>query len=176
MINLDDCIELGFLTKPHGIKGHLVMKLANVSFDEIEEMELVFVMVDGLPVPFFIEEFSERNNDAILIKLADIDSEPEARKYTESVVFLDRNVLIHPRQDQPNISIYKGFEVIDKQHGLIGLFESLLDYDQNPVMQILKDRREILIPFNQEFLLEIDEEKHQIHVDCPDGLLELYLD
>lgn len=175
MINLDDCIELGFLTKPHGIKGHLVLKLTDVSFEEIEEMELVFVMIDGLPVPFFIEDFSKRNADTILIKLTDIDSESEARKYTKSEVFLNREVLTLPQAQQPNINVFKGFKVIDNRCGEIGSFDSLLDYDQNPVMRILKDRIEILIPFNQEFLLEIDEENRHILVDCPEGLLDLYL-
>jgi 16S rRNA processing protein RimM len=175
MINLDDCIQLGFLTKPHGIKGHLVLKLNDFSFEEIEEMELVFIIVDGLPVPFFIEEFSERNNNTLTIKLEDINSEPQARKYSESVVYIKRNVLVDSNIEGTNINAYKGFTVIDNKLGEIGIFDSILDYEKNPIMRVLKHNKEILIPYHQEFIINIHEEDKKIFVDCPEGLLDLYL-
>lgn len=174
MINLDDCIELGFLTKPHGIKGHLVMKLKDFSFDEIEEMELVFIMVDGLPVPFFIEEFYERNNDTLIIKFEDIDSEPEARKYSESVVLLERKIITSNESSETNINLYKGYTVFDHKFGEIGVFDSILDYDKNPLMRVIKHKTEILIPYNQEFIVDISEKEKKFVVECPDGLLDLY--
>lgn len=175
MINLDDCVQLGFLTKPHGIKGHLVLKLTDFSFEEIEEMELVFIIVDGLPVPFFIEEFSERNNDTLLIKLEDLNSEPEAKKYSESVVYIERSVLVNSNSEGTNVNAYKGFIVIDKELGEIGIFDSILDYDKNPIMRVLKQTTEILIPYNPEFIIDVNEDDRKFFVECPEGLLDLYL-
>lgn len=175
MINLDDCIELGFLTKPHGIKGHLVLKLNDFSFEEIEEMELVFIMIDGLPVPFFIEEFSERNQNTLIIKLEDVDSEPEARKYSESSVYINKEVLSQRNSAEPNINLLEGFRVLDTNFGEIGIFDTVLDFESNPVMRVLQNNKEILIPYNEEFVVNINEQNKTIDVNCPDGLLDLYL-
>jgi hypothetical protein len=57
MINLDVCIELGIITKTSGFRGYLVLKLNNLSFDDVEEMEQVFVLIDGLPAPSFLRNY-----------------------------------------------------------------------------------------------------------------------
>ncbi len=175
MINLEDCVEIGGLAKPHGIKGHLILKLNNLSFDDIEEMELVYIIIDGLPVPFFIEEFTERNNDALLIKLEDIDSETTARKYSDSTVFIDKAVLSSQKNTTADPRLLYGYRVIDQNFGDIGVLDTLLDFDQNPVLRILKEKKEILIPFQEEFFVKIDEPKREVYVSCPKGLLDLYL-
>lgn len=176
MINLEDCVQLGLLTRPHGIKGHMVLKLKNLSFEEIEQMELVYLIIDGLPVPFFIEEFSERSEGAIIIKLDDIISETEARIYSEVEVYIDRNILLdNTNSNSTNPFHLIGYEVIDDKFGHIGILDSLLEYDKNPVLRILKERKEILIPFHLEFIQTIDDTKKEILVNCPDGLLDLYI-
>lgn len=176
MINLEDCIELGRLTRTHGIKGQITLRLNSFSFEEIENMEWVYIMVDGLPVPFFVEEFSEKNADTLIIKLEDVDSEPEAKKYSDTQVFIDRNIVQSTHEDLfNNPDLLKGYAVIDKNKGFIGQLDALVEYGENPVVRVLHERTEILIPFQDEFFVAIDNENKAIRVECPDGLLDLYL-
>lgn len=175
MINLKDCIEIGQLTRPHGIKGHLIVKLNGFTFDDLEEMELVFIIIDGLPVPFFIEEFSERNSDSLLLKLDAVDSGEEARQYAEATIYIPNNQLSGTQDHSVNPKLLKGYRVVDETKGDIGIFDDLLDFDQNPVFSVLNHKQEILIPYNEAFITSIDNDLKVIHVNCPDGLLELYM-
>jgi 16S rRNA processing protein RimM len=175
MINLSDCIELGLLGKPHGIKGQINLKLASLSFDDIQEMELVFVVIDGLPVPFFIEEFSEKNADTILLKFDTVLTESAARKFCDKLVYLDKKFISQESAEdfQPNNLV--GYTVIDKHFGNIGTFDDVLRLESNSLLRILKGKTEILIPLQEEFIVSINDSAKEIIVDCPEGLLDLYL-
>ena len=173
MINLDDCIELGLLTRPHGYKGHLVLKLNNTSFDNIIKMEWVFVMIDGLPVPFFIEEYSERSASALLLKIHDIESDTKARELSNHPVFISKKGLdISPGQ-LSDFHYIVGYDVLDQQSGYIGKLEAVIDDPNNPLLQIIDKKQEILLPLQKEFILEVNEKEKTLLVKCPDGLFDL---
>ena len=42
-------------------------------------------------------------------------------------------------------------------------------------MQIFQDKKEILIPLNQDFIKKIDFKKKSILIDAPEGLIGFYL-
>jgi len=174
MINLKGCIELGVLTKPHGIKGNLIIKLNNFSFDDIIKMELVFVIIEGLPVPFFIEEFTERNNDSLIVKLQDVDSETQAAKLKNSSVFLKKENISMGTTHIIQIEQFIGYQVIDTLKGNIGILKALLKHELNPLMQIMHNDTEILIPYHPDFIKKVDHSNKEIIVTCPEGLLEVY--
>lgn len=174
MINLNDCIELGILLKPHGIKGQLILKLNEISFDEIQTMESVFIIFNALPVPFFIVDFSQKNFDSVVLNLEDVATEAKARELINKKVFIEKRFLSAPNSVQINPS-YSGYKVIDSNAGYIGVLNEILDFNKNPILQILQNKIEILLPLNQEFILDIDEIEKEIHVCCPDGLLDLYI-
>ena len=58
---------LGYLKKTHGLKGDLVFIIKELLFDDFLKKELVFVELDNLPVPFFIEHSKPYNNDPRLM-------------------------------------------------------------------------------------------------------------
>jgi 16S rRNA processing protein RimM len=174
MIDLNECIELGYISKTHGIKGELVLRLNDVSFDDIENMELVFVLFDGLPVPFFIDEFTERNIGSLLIKFEDINSETEAKVLVDKSLYLPLEYL-----SKNTIPILKsteallGYAVVDIHNGEIGLLNLVIKHSENPLMLVTNGKNEIYIPLQEEFILEINEKEKTILVDCPEGLISV---
>ena len=73
MINKDNCILLGTLAKPHGTRGSLIVRFSGLKAEDIKKRGLVFVEIDGLPVPFFIESFQEKTEDTVILKMEGID-------------------------------------------------------------------------------------------------------
>jgi 16S rRNA processing protein RimM len=175
MIDLKDCIEIGYLSKTHGIRGELIARLNDLSTDDILEMELVFVIIDGLPVPFFIEEFSERNHDTILLKLEEIDSETEAKKIVDKKLFISNKYISGKTiQSLQLTKKYIGYAVIDIKAGQLGILNNIIHNPQNPLIYITKGIREIYLPLQEKFIEEINEPEKKIIVCCPEGLLSLY--
>ena len=67
-----------------------------------------------------------------------------------------------------------GFKVIEKSHGDIGNIQDIFDNKSQPIFQILDAEKEILIPFHESFFVKIDRDTKELHLECPDGLIEMY--
>jgi len=50
------------------------------------------------------------------------------------------------------------------------------DFSGNLVITVDHPRAEIMIPLSDEVITSVDEEKREMHLDCPNGLIEIYLD
>ena len=55
MIRKEDCYKIGRLGKAHGVKGEVTFQLTDDVFDRTDS-EYLLVEVDGILVPFFMEE------------------------------------------------------------------------------------------------------------------------
>ena len=55
MIREDEVYKIGMLTKTHGVSGELNMAFTDDVFDRVEA-EYVVCRMDGILVPFFMEE------------------------------------------------------------------------------------------------------------------------
>ena len=56
MISLDEIFPIGQINKPHGVNGELSFTFSSDVFDT-EEIPYLIMEIEGIPVPFFIEEY-----------------------------------------------------------------------------------------------------------------------
>ena len=104
-----------------------------------------------------------------------VDSEIAAKKIVRKKVFLPEAIL----PELSGIEFYDheivGFTVIDEKVGVVGVVESVIDLKANPLLQIMKEEKEILIPLIDNLVKKVDRAKKILHVLAPDGLIDLYL-
>ena len=79
MFNYDDLYEIGTLGKPHGVKGEIAFRFSDDVFDRADA-DYLFVEVDGLPVPFFIEEYRFKSDSLALMKFSGVDTADDAQE------------------------------------------------------------------------------------------------
>jgi 16S rRNA processing protein RimM len=176
MQHAEDLILLGLFLKTHGIDGHLVLKLFFLPENEPEENEPVFVEVDGLPVPFFIKEFRIISDDTAFVQFDEVNSSTEASAFVNCRVFTDRQKAVEDEKNAGmNYEILEGFRVIDEKYGDSGILREVSEFSENTVMIVDFKGREILIPFHEDIIRNIDYERRIIEITAPSGLLELYL-
>lgn len=170
----EDCFYLGIITKPFGYKGELVIYL-DVD-DPTQYIDLPTVLIDmgiGL-VPFFIEKFSLKNNNAT-IRLQDVSPEM-ALTLVKKELYLPLNLLPKLKGNKFYFHEVIDFDVIDSEKGLVGKIEKVLDYPAQPILQVLNfDNKEILIPIADDIVLKVDRKNKKMEVKVPQGLIELYL-
>ena len=58
--------------------------------------------------------------------------------------------------------------------GEIGLVNDIFFYPDNPVFQIIKHGREILIPVNEDLIQKIDPESKTVFMVLPQGLTNIF--
>ena len=73
MIKLSDVYRIGCLGKPHGVKGEIAFSFDDDVFDR-QEADFMFVMIDGLLVPFFFEEYRFSSDVVALVKFEGVDT------------------------------------------------------------------------------------------------------
>ena len=81
MIRRDDVYKIGKLGKPHGVKGEITFAITDDVFDRVDADYLI-LDIDGILVPFYIEEYRFKNDENVLVKFEDIDTQEQVREAT----------------------------------------------------------------------------------------------
>ena len=169
MIKKEDVYKIGRLGKAHGVKGEVSFQFTDDIFDSMDADYLV-LDIDGILVPFFMEEYRFRNDSICLVKFCDIDTQQRASELTGCDVYFPR-ALAEEADETPSLSSLVGFEIINMPDGsTIGTIAAIDDTTQNILFE-LEDGT--LIPANDELIEDIDTEQRQIKMNIPEGLLDI---
>ena len=169
-------IKIGSIAKPHGVAGGVIVRLLPGIRYRFPSNGFIFVEIGGGLVPYEIRDMRVKSNTDILLVLDKINSEPLARGIKDRDVFLDPAKLeVNTPEDEMGLHSLIGFEVVDKKHGFLGLVKEVLEYHKNPLLQLDLEGKEILIPFNEDFIQGFDAERRILEIAAPEGLIDLYL-
>ena len=171
MIKKEEVFKIGIINKPHGVKGEVSFTFTDDIFDRVEDCDYLVLLLDGILVPFFIEEYRFRSDNVALVKFEGIDSTEKARTLTNVEVYYPLKFM----DDQEEISSWNyfiGFRVEDIHHGCLGTVVDVDDATMNVLFVIENGDEEVLLPAHEEFILDIDRKKKILKVDIPDGLLD----
>ena len=64
--------------------------------------------------------------------------------------------------------------MIDKKLGELGKIVTVYDLPNQPVASLNIEGKEVLFPLMKQFIVTVDREAGILHVDLPDGLLDVY--
>jgi 16S rRNA processing protein RimM len=169
MIKQEEVYKIGKLGKAHGVKGEISFLFDDDVFDRTDADYLVLDM-DGILVPFFIEEYRFKTDDNALMKFEGIDTQERARELTGCEVYFPRE-MAEDDNEQLSWAAIVGFELIDASTGKsAGNIASVDDTTINILFE-LEDGK--LIPASEDLITNIDTKKQQIFIHLPEGILEL---
>jgi 16S rRNA processing protein RimM len=171
----EECFLFGKIIKAHGYKGELIVSVLFVIPDISAKTEFIFVELDGLLVPFFFETCQGQGN-SLNIKFEDVDNDEESSRLCGCNLWLPSELLPPASRKLEEISNFSGFSVKDKIKGNIGILREVIEMPQQQMLCIIHNSKEILIPVAEEIIVRIDKKNKTIHIDAPDGLIDMYLD
>lgn len=173
MIKKEEVYKIGLFNKPHGIHGELQFTFTDDIFDRVD-CDYLICLLDGIFVPFFIEEYRFRSDSTALVKLEGIDTAERARMFTNVEVYFPVKHAEEAEDGELSWNFFVGFRMEDVRHGELG---EVVEVDTTTVNTLFvveqEDGEELLIPAQEEFLVEINQEKKLITVELPEGLLNL---
>ena len=169
MIKQEEVYKIGRLGKSHGVRGEISFLFDDDVFDRVDADYLI-LDIDGILVPFFIEEYRFRSDTTALMKFEGIDSQERARELTGCDVYFPRN-LAASDDDSISWSAIVGFNIIDAStNKSIGRIASIDDSTLN-ILFCLEDGH--LIPASEDLITQIDQQARTITMHLPAGLLDL---
>ena len=169
MIKQEEVYKIGRLGKAHGVKGEVSFQFDDDIFDRVDADYLV-LDIDGILVPFFMEEYRFRNDSVCLVKFCDIDTQQRAQELTGCDVYFPR-ALAEEAEEMPSLASLVGFDIIDtSSKKSIGRIAAIDDTTQNILFELEDDT---LIPASDDLIESIDINKKEINMNIPNGLLDI---
>jgi 16S rRNA processing protein RimM len=135
--------------------------------EEIAIKEPAFVVIDGLPVPFYFKSFEMRGNCRALVIFDDMESQKLAEELVGQTLWLSGAEKKHTAQF-PDLT---GYAVHDRQHGALGVVSGFLDIPGNPCLQVTYKDRELIIPFHEDIVVQTNVKARSLETLLPEGLL-----
>jgi|WetSurMetagenome_2_1015567.scaffolds.fasta_scaffold431972_1 16S rRNA processing protein RimM len=173
MVNKSECLLLGSIGKPHGTKGAFTLLLRNIKAEEIKKRESVFVEIDGLLVPFFIDHFQIKSSESVILKFEGICSESKAKIFAGNDVFVRPDQVVKKGNNLKEAPEIFGYNVQDVRLGFVGIATAITGMANNPLLMVSFDDKEYLIPVHKDIIQEINDLEKKITIDAPEGLFDL---
>ena len=181
-ITLDDLQQVAQVLKSNGTDGELVMGFRDIAPEDINLEEPVFIIFDGLPVPFFIESFTKRGNTKALVRLTDIASLEDVEEIVGKAVYVDDSQVPEMSLEEDGYAALVGWMVLtvdpsetdeDGEPALyeVGEITDFMDIPKNPCIEVETENGAVIIPLHEDFILSVDPENQEIIMQIPAGLI-----
>ena len=170
MIKEQSVYKIGIIGKAHGVKGELSIQIDDDVFDRVDAEYLV-LKLDGIFVPFFMEEYRFKSDSVALVKFEGVDTQERARELTGVEVYFPRELAEQDENAELSYSALVGYTLIDDNSGKPVGTIAYVDEQTINIMFELEDGR--LIPASEELIVDVDQQARTITLDIPEGILDL---
>ena len=187
MAGYDNLQQIAQVLKSNGTDGELVMGFREIAPEDINLNEPVFIVFDGLPVPFFIESFTKRGNTKALVRLTDICSMEDVEEIAGKTVYIEESQLPEMSIEEDGYAALIGWilltpaedfqteleEMPEEEPALIevGEITDFIDIPNNPCIEVETENGAVMIPLHEDLILSVDPEYQEIIMQIPAGLI-----
>lgn len=173
----EDCIEIGYIPKAHGLKGELKAVFDVYDIQEYKRIKSLFLAKKDQPLKeYTVTKFQIVSRESAIIGLGEITDRNQAEELIPVGMYFPADQLPKLPEGQFYYFDVIGFTVKDKQLGTLGTVRDFADGPAQDLMIMDYQDKEVLIPVTDHFVLNADMDAKIIHTDLPEGLLEFYLE
>ena len=185
-VTLDDLQQVAQVLKSNGTDGELVMGFREIAPEDINLQEPVFIVFDGLPVPFYIESLTKRGNTKALVHLTDIRSMEDVEEIAGKAVYIEAEEMPELTLEEDGYAALVGWMVLTPSGDFstslemtegepelleVGEITDFLDIPNNPCIEVETENGAVMLPLHEDFILSIDPEYQEIIMSIPEGLI-----
>ena len=187
MAGSDNLQQIAQVLKSNGTDGELVLGFREIAPEDINLNEPVFIVFDGLPVPFYIESFTKRGNSKALVRLTDICSMEDVEEIAGKAVYIEEGQLPEMSIEEDGYAALVGWilltpaenfqseleELPEEEPALIevGEITDFIDIPNNPCIEVETENGAVMIPLHEDLILSVDPEYQEIIMQIPAGLV-----
>ena len=193
-------LQIAQVLKSNGTDGELVMSFREIAPEDINLKEPVFIVFDGLPVPFFIESLVKRGHSKALVHLTGIRCQEDVDEIAGKAVYIEDDNAPELTLEEDGFAALVGWMVLtpetpdqvgcdeedkvgcdeDGQDVIAGLTGNLyevgeitdfIDIPNNPCIEVETGNGAVMLPLHQDLILSVDPENQEIIMQIPAGLL-----
>lgn len=173
----DELIPLGTIVRTHGYDGTVIIKTGRDFNEEIEEMESVFVEVDGIPVPFILTG-CELARQSLFVTFLGYGSKESVTEFTGCRVLMEdikSEKGIQSKESGNELPLYLiGFRLTSPDGKELGVITGVEPFPMQVMLVVTSPAGvELMIPLHTDWIVGIDMEGEVLEMDLPEGLLSV---
>ena len=160
--------NIGRITKTYGFEGAVVVRSESGITAEPEQGEPVFVVIDGIPVPFFTREAFSPSPGTLVISFDDYLT-------SESVISLKgcEVRIAGEAEESDDLAALNGYMMTDSNSGFSGTIITVLQNPGQLLAVVNAPGGEIFVPLHPDLIIRIDRKRKTIEMSLPEGLIKL---
>jgi len=177
MITRDELIGIGHFNKPHGINGE-ISATVDIEPEVLNGLSCLVSDIDGIYVPFFINALRPKTADTLLLNIDGIESEQEAMRLVNHDIFALKRDYRQQSDDADAdgypLDYFIGFDLADDKLGKVGEIVDVNEQTENAIFIVERDdHSQLLVPANDDLIVEFDLDNKVMVMALPQGLLDL---
>lgn len=166
-------VPLGVATKTVGLKGEFRVKPYNPDTENIETIQTVLIDPGSGPQEYAVQRARRVKQGMIVLKLSSVDDLQQAESIVGLEIAARRSDLQSTDEDEYYWVDLIGLGVVDQDGNELGSVRDILETGANDVLIVQSESgRELLLPYIDEVVREIDLELGVIRVRLIPGLAE----
>ncbi len=168
--------HIGKLSATYGTEGELILRHSLGKRTALKDVTAVFIEErKNSFLPFFVEKAKAKDHEHIYLKLEGVNTREEARRLLQKGIYLEEKDFKGLASASAPLSLL-GYKVEDKQQGPLGEIEEIIEMPLQVLAKVTFREKELLLPLNEQTLLKVDKKQQIVHIELPEGLLDVYLD
>ncbi|MFB0564801.1 MAG: ribosome maturation factor RimM [Candidatus Aminicenantaceae bacterium] len=164
-------VSIGRVVRSKGKRGELKLKIYSEHFLKPFFPKVYFQRRSSLEE--FEVEYLRAYKKFFLIKLKNIDTLEQASALAGLEVLIPEELLRPLKKDNYYLFQIIGCSVVTNDKRKVGVVADFLFIENNDLLVVMRENKEILIPFIQSICQEVNLQRREITVNPPDGLLDL---
>jgi 16S rRNA processing protein RimM len=166
--------KIGKFVSAHGTKGELLLHHELGKKTGLRGLQTIFVEDrKNSFLPWFVESTRIKSKEAVFMKLEGIHTREAAINLAQKEAWVTEADIKKFAAKSSPINLL-GYEIVSDEKTL-GKIVEVIEQTHQLLCKIEIDKREVLIPLNEDTLKKIDHKKREVKVHLPEGLLEIYL-
>jgi 16S rRNA processing protein RimM len=167
-------ITIGKLGKPHGISGAFRFLLEREPKSKNKLPGHFMIQHDDNYLPWFIEKIEWTGFNEGIILFEEINSPEKARAYNGNLLCLtESDTKTFFKANAGELDFLIGYKAILKLGEEPGTIKEISEMPGQTLLLIKRGDKEIMIPFAEDFVVDINKKKKEITFDLPDGLIDI---
>jgi 16S rRNA processing protein RimM len=161
-------LQLGYVSRAHGLQGELAIKTFDPASDALFEVERVTLQPrGGEPRDMTLEQVRGAGKE-LLVCLAGVDDRSTAEGLVGATVWVARAALEAPAEGEYFQGDLVGLEAVNEAGLRLGRVEEVWNTGPVPNLVIRGEGREIIVPFADDFVPVVDLDAGRLVVREPE--------
>ena len=166
--------SIGKLVASYGLKGEILLKHQLGKKTSLKGLEVIFIeMKKDELLPYFIESTRIKSDTEIYLKLESVNTKEQTFPLLQKQAWLTEEEFAKHAGKSAPISLL-GFHILNNNED-IGEILEIIEMPHQLLGRISIKGKDALIPLHEETLLKVDRKKKQVHVQLPEGLLDVFM-